>query len=186
MSETDKTPDVPPAPTFTYGEPAPPAPAAPQPAPPQQPRYGEYAPPGYVPPGYVPPAAIAPVEPAGRRRRTWDVVLTSVLLVVGLFGMGLGLLYAAALGDPALLDATFESLGLDGFAGDVGAAPVILGASHVVLYVAAVAIAIPLLVSKRIAFWAPLAAGVIAAIIFWATWLSVIMSDPNLSRLGGM
>src|SRR5690606_33522480 len=119
MSESDKAPDVPPAPTYTYGQPAPPPPAA-APAPPQQPRYGEYAPPGYVPPAPPPGTAfapVAPVAPAGRRRRMWDVVLTIVLLVIGFFGMGIGILYGAVIGDRAVLDATFQSLGLDGFSG---------------------------------------------------------------------
>ena len=188
------TPPVPPAPTYTYGQPAPaqPAPVQPaqvQPAPPAappRPQYGEYAPPGYVPP--VPPqpqpgfpayAASVPA-PGGRRRRTWDVVLTIVFLVLGLFGTALGLMYAAILSTPGLLDEALRAQGYGGFSGEVGAGATIIAVSHIALYLVAVVLSIVLLVKRFIAFWVPLAAGVIAAIIFWATLMGVLLSDPNL------
>jgi len=167
-------------------EPSQPTPPPVPPVPPV-PRYGEYAPAGYVPPApaadttpYPAPAGY-PVYAAagGRRRRTWDLVLTIVLLVLGLFGMGIGLLYAVILSDPTLLDTIFQQQGLDGFNGTVGAAPAVIVASHVILYLAVLGGSIPLLLSKRIAFWLPLAAGVIAAIIFWTALGSVFLSDPN-------
>src|SRR5690606_3335750 len=156
------------------GQPAPP-PAGAQPPPPgvqpppPQPRYGEYAPPGYVPPA-APPVAAAP---AGRRRRTWDVTLTIVLLVLGLFGVLAGLALGAVYTDAELLDAGFEQQGLGSFDGEVGGAYAIIAVSHIALYLAAVGVAVPLLVTKRIAFWVPLVAGVVAAIVFWATVASV-------------
>lgn len=172
------------------------------------PQYGEYAPAGQVSPatpvapaapanpygvpGYaapatpsntygVPAAPGAPAhEPPTRKRRTWDVVLTSILLVLGLLGTGLALLYAFIFANPELLDQTMQSQGFGGFSGDVGNSPAILAISHILLFVVAAALSIVLLVRGRIVvFWIPLAAGVIAAIIFWSTVISVILSDPS-------
>ncbi|MCU1417112.1 MAG: hypothetical protein JWP32_1286 [Schumannella sp.] len=172
--------------------PGPPSPPAP-PAPPV-PRYGEYAPAGYVPPQPAPgfEAAAAAQQPygyasypgqfvqpvAGRRRKTWDLVLTVVLLVVGFFGMLLGLFYSAVL--PQILDQAYQQQNLGTFAGDTGVAGPVIASSHVVLYLVAVGGAIPLLITKRVAFWVPLGAGVIAAGIFWVALIAVMFSDPSL------
>jgi hypothetical protein len=204
-------PTAPPAPPQ-----APPAPpAAPEPARPDVPKYGEYAPvdatnpygvpgyaaaaaaaapaapaaptpPPYAAPGYPPSYAPAYAPPV-RKRRTWDVVLTSILLVLGLFGMLAGLGYAAIFATPGLLDQTMESQGYSGFSGNVGAAPAVLLISHIALYLLALGVSIPLLVrGKVVVFWIPLAIGVVAAIIFWATVFSVILSDPSfISKYGG-
>ena len=52
--------------------------------------------------------------------------------------------------------------------------------SHVVLFLAAVGVSIPLLVKRRLAFWVPLVAGAIAAIVFWGVLISLIFSDQAL------
>jgi hypothetical protein len=101
--------------------------------------------------------------------------------VVGLFGMLAGVTYGVIFSDPALLDDAFSQQGLSGFNGDVGAAPAVLIVSHVVLYLLALGSAIPLMIMRKVAFWAPLAAGVIAAIIFWSTVIAVVASDPGLT-----
>jgi hypothetical protein len=77
-----------------------------------------------------------------------------------------------------LLDEGFQQQGFNGFNGSVGSAPAILIISHVVLYLLALGVGLPLLITRHVAFWAPLAAGVIAAIIFWSTIISVMLSDP--------
>jgi uncharacterized BrkB/YihY/UPF0761 family membrane protein len=154
---------------------------------PTQPAYGEYGQAGQHGQGqYGQPYGAAsypaqPGMPGVRRRKTWDLVLTIVLLVVGLFGMFIGLAYAALFSDPQLLDEGFKQQGLDGFNGTVGAAPTIITVSHILLYLLAVGGSIPLLLTKRVAFWVPLAAGVIAAIIFWGALAVVILSDPNFA-----
>lgn len=203
-------PTAPPAPPQ-----APPAPpAAPEPARPDVPKYGEYAPVDATNPYGVPGHAAAPAAPAAppaaptppaysgpsyapayapayappvRGRRTWDVVLTSILLVLGLFGMLAGLGYAAIFATPDLLDQTMASAGYGGFAGHVGAAPAVLLISHIALYLLALGVSIPLLVRGRVVvFWIPLTIGVVAAIIFWTTVFSVILSDPSfMSKYGG-
>jgi len=213
MSEQNSDPsrpmDPPVPPTAPPAPPqAPPAPpVAPEPARPEVPKYGEYAPvdasnpygvPGYAaapaappaapaPPAYGGPAYPAAYAPPVRKRRTWDVVLTSILLVVGFFGMLAGLGYAAIFATPDLLDQTMASAGYSGFSGNIGAAPAVLLISHIALYLLALGLSIPLLIrGKVVVFWIPLTIGVVAAVIFWATVFSVILSDPSfMSKYGG-
>jgi len=213
MSEQNSDPsrpvDPPVPPTAPPAPPqAPPAPpVAPEPARPDVPKYGEYAPvdasnpygvPGYAaapaappatpaPPAYGGPAYPVSYAPPVRKRRTWDVVLTSILLVVGFFGMLAGLGYAAIFATPDLLDQTMASAGYSGFSGNIGAAPAVLLISHIALYLLALGLSIPLLIrGKVVVFWIPLAIGVVAAVIFWATVFSVILSDPSfMSKYGG-
>jgi hypothetical protein len=178
MSDPNATPPVPPV------EPAPPAPPVPP-----VPQYGEYAPAGYVPPqpvaGPAPVtdpaqpygAASYPQQATGRKRKTWDIVLTTVLLVIGFFGAGAGVLYGVLFSDPVLIAETLDQAGYPGFNGEAGAAPIVLIVSHVVLYLIALS-SIALLIARRVAFWVPLAAGVIAAIFFWSALTAVLLSDP--------
>ena len=185
----------------------------PAPAVPPVPRYGEYAatdsptPPtsGEVPvpaavpanpygvPGYAAPVTppnmygaptYAPLKP---KRRIWDVVLTVILLVFATFGTLGGVGYAAIFSNPAVLSEAMRQQGFTGFSGTIGAAPMILAVSHLVLYVVALGLSIPLLIRGRIVvFWIPLVAGVIAAIIFVSVIASVITSDPGfLQRYSG-
>ncbi len=194
-------PTAPPAPPE-----APPAPPAPSAADrPPVPQYGEYAPAGYLPPGdasapsasnpygvpgYGAQAAApgyAPADAAPRKkRRTWDVVLSSILLVLALFGMAAGLIYAAIFSNPELFNQAMESQGYSGFSASVGSAPAVLAISHIVLFLLALGLTIPLLIRGRIVvFWIPLAIGVVAAVVFWVTVFSVITSDPGfLARYG--
>jgi len=185
-SASDPTPEVPKAPSFTYDAPAAP-PAQPEPLP--APQYGERLPAGATPPVYGAPVAGAYGTPTYgvppvTRRRTWDLVLTIILLVVGLFGMGIGLIYAAIFSDPALVQEVFDEAygqaGLGGWNGSVGAAPAIIAVSHILLYLVALGLSILLLVRNKVAFWLPLTAGVIAAIVFWGSLMAIVFSDPSL------
>ena len=73
-----------------------------------------------------------------------------------------------------------QSQGFGGFSGSVGPAPAVLLISHIVLFLLAVGLSIPLLVrGKSVVFWIPLTIGVVAAIIFWVTVSSVFLSDPG-------
>lgn len=196
-------PTAPPAPP--QAPPAPPAPPA-EPDRPEVPKYGEYATvdaanpygvPGYtetaapaapatlaaapVPPAYLPPASGAPAyAPPVRKRRTWDVVLTCILLVLGLFGMSIGLLYAWAFANPDILSSALAQQGLSGEL-KPGAAPAVIAISHIVLYLLALGLSIPLLIRGRgVVFWIPLVIGVVAAIIFWVALGIVVSSDSAL------
>jgi len=115
-----------------------------------------------------------------RKRRTWDVVLTSILLVLGLFGMSIGLLYAWLFTQPDLLSSALSQQGLTG---DLhpGAAPTVITVSHIVLYLLALGLSIGLLIrGKVVVFWIPLVIGVVAAIIFWVALGIVVSSDSAL------
>lgn len=200
MSEPSQpTPPGAPEPPVPPTPPVPPVPPAPP-----VPQYGEYAP-GFVPPApapeyaaYAPAAGQAPhgqpygaasypqQQAGGRPGKTWDIVLTSILLVLGLIGASLGVIYGFVFSSPALLDQSFQQGGLGGFNGTVGAAPGVLIISHVLLYLLALGGAIPLMLTRRVAFWAPLTAGVIAAIIFWVTVFAVLLSDPTIMSGGGL
>jgi hypothetical protein len=187
MSNEDPqaTPEIPPVP------PAPPAPPVPAP------QYGEYAAQPTTPPpaaptpapqyGYAAPLPEygAAVAPTGRRRRTWDLVLTIVLLSIGFFGAGIGVLYGVIFSIPGLWSDAFAQQGYGTFDGDTGAAGAILILTHSLLYLATVGVSIFMLVKKYITFWVPLSVGVIAAIIFWVTVFTVIMSDPDFMTTYG-
>jgi hypothetical protein len=95
-------------------------------------------------------------------------------------------LYGIIFSSPELLDDAFRQQGLGGFDGDPGAAPLVLVASHVILYVIAAGLSILLLVKKKIAFYVPLVAGVIAAIIFWTAIVMVMASDPDFASTYGI
>ena len=41
-------------------------------------------------------------------------------------------------------------------------------------------VSILLLVKNKIAFWVPLTAGVVAAIVFWGSLMAIVFSDPSL------
>lgn len=151
--------------------------------------YPQQAQPGYPQPGY---AQAGPVygQPGfgstpGPKRRTWDVVLTIILLVLGLGGTLLGVLYGIIFSSPELIDDAFRQQGLGGFDGEVGATPLVLIVSHVVLYLVAAGLSILLLVKKKIAFYIPLIAGVVAAVIFWAALIMLMLSDPDFAGTYG-
>ena len=99
------------------------------------------------------------------------MVLTIVLLVVGLFGMLTGLIGAAIL--PFMVEDAGGFADPDLIAGDQA----VIVVSHLVLFAAAATISIILLVRRTIAFWIPLVAGVLAAIIFWATTMGAMAAS---------
>ena len=151
-----------------------------------QPQYGEMAPPGYVSPVAPPPPApeygaptyyVAP--PVVRKTRTADVAITSVLLALGLIGMFIGVATALGLREALTDQATKYGVTYDAPA-NLAALGAVIVISHVVLYLAALGASIPLLITRRIAFWVPLVAGVVAGIIYWAILFSLIASDQGL------
>lgn len=144
---------------------------------PQQP-YGQPYAPGASAPGpvYGQPGFAAPQV---KRRRVWDIVLTSILLVLGLFGVIIAVSFAASISNPGVLDQVFRQQGLDGFNGEIGAAPGIIIGSHLVLFVVAACLSILLLVKRKVAFYVPLIAGVVAAVVFWVVVFGVFLSDPG-------
>ena len=161
--------------------PVPPVPPVPPVAPiTRVPQYGEYAaqPPAMPAPAtQPPPPAYASVQPGQqipglpRRRHTWDLVLTIILLVLAVFGLLLALFYAAVWS--TLMQTVYDTYNLGPYQGGTGPALVIV-VSHLVLFAIAVGVSIPLVIRNKVAFWIPLTAGVIAAFFFWGA----VFSDP--------
>ena len=160
----------------------------------ERPRYGEYLPVGSPPPYQAPPAYLAPQQPAPadypgspyyqpvppvRTRKVADLVVTCILLALGFFGMLFGILTAAGLGG-ALANAA-EQRGV--VYEPTSALPIVanvIWVSHLVLFLAAVGGSIPLLVKRRVAFWVPLVAGVLAAIVYWGGIFALILGNSAL------
>jgi hypothetical protein len=169
----------------------------------ERPRYGEYLPVGSPPPYQAAPGSQAPptypaypvqqqptpdaypgtpyyqAVPAVRTRKVGDLVVTCILLALGLFGMLAGLGLSAVLGQS--LAQEYARYGVSYTA--PAALPVVgtvIWVSHVVLFLAAVGGSIPLLVKRRVAFWVPLVAGVLAAIVFWGALISLVAGDTAL------
>ena len=127
--------------------PTPQAAPAPQGAP--TPQYSTQPFPGQQGQYYYAPQQRAP------RSMAADVTITCILLTIGLFGMLTAVVTASALG-PALQQ-EYSKYGLT-FTGEArlpGLALTLI-LSHVVLFLIALGISIPLMVKKRIAFWVPL------------------------------
>jgi hypothetical protein len=147
------------------------------------PTYGEMAPPGYVSPVAPPATEESPTNfgaPAAlQKSRTADVIATIVLLAFGLFGTFLGLSVGLTLHES--LQSQSAKYGLTYHdPKDLGAIGAFVAISHVVLFFAALGGSIPLLLTRRLAFWVPLVAGVVAQVILWGTLLTLILSDHAL------
>jgi hypothetical protein len=163
---------------------------------PPVPRYGEYAPvapvqqetpgqPAFQPPAYQqhPQSGQSYYAQPGaeRPRRTADMVISIVLLVIGFFSVLVAILNAFTIS--LQMEAIYEDYGIDGQyeAGAGGAiATAVIIISHLVLYVLAVVFTIVLIRKRRISFWLPLSAGVLASIIFIGTFVALILADPAL------
>ncbi|MCU1439061.1 MAG: hypothetical protein JWP85_58 [Rhodoglobus sp.] len=152
-----------------------------------EPRYGQYAP---VPPPAteIPPAppanetAVPLPPPAGARadapRRRWDVVLTTLLLLFGVYDVVTGFGTYADLSAP--LRAVFEQQGIGDFTSDALALQlgIWLNVLRVALLAAAIVVSLLRISRNRIAFWAPLGAGVLAVLATLVAAGVLVVSDP--------
>jgi hypothetical protein len=158
---------------------------------PPVPQYGEYAqapsgPPPYQP-NYVSMAGQQQQmyygQPYMARRplRTADAIVSIVLLVLGLFGLGLGVTYAFAL--DLLMQQEYTQLGLGTYvrSGPFAAVQAVIIVSHVVLFAISTPLTIVLIVKRKITFWIPLTAGALATIVFWGVVMTFIFTDPLIS-----
>jgi len=172
-----------------------------------RPQYGEYAPlPPAAPEGETqpatqsvpqppaPPAApqypaphsseIATVDANGRpakperKRRMWDVMLTSTLLFLGVFEVINGFSAFANFG--TILSEGLAAQGFDGFSSVEAAteAGAILNIVRVSILVLTIALALLQIQRKRIAFWIPLAGAILAGIAVVGVLVAVLMGDP--------
>lgn len=97
--------------------------------------------------------------------RTWDRPLTYALLVLGFFGMLIGAFGGTNLGPLVEQAAQLQGMTLT-LPPWTDAAGFVLVLTHPALYALGFGIAITRLRQGRLAFWAPLAAGVVAALIY--------------------
>jgi Family of unknown function (DUF6264) len=147
--------------------------------------------PGYAP---IPPAPYVrqqwPTDPWGQPlrpapplppRETWraDRVISIVFLALGLLGAATGVATAILL--PLGTESLYERRG-EGYFESSSAGHLMTGllVSHVLLFLVALVITIPLLRRRKRAFYVPLIAGAIAAVIFWVVLLSYITADHTM------
>jgi hypothetical protein len=159
-----------------------------------RPKYGEYAP--LPPAGQLPPPVGPPLENSGpaprrprpeevpavaRSRRTTDIVLTTFLLLVGVYDVVVSSESFTNLG--AALAAAFEQQGIAGFASHdyADSLGTIASLVRVGLLVIAVVCSLLLIGQRRLAFWVPLAAGVLAAVTVVVCVLLVVIADPGFA-----
>jgi hypothetical protein len=165
------TADEPPRARPRYGEYAPPPP----------PRFGEFATPeeqrASVAERSAPPVDV-PSEV--RKPRTADIASTCVLLFAGLIGCSFGIASVVGLPDYIQSEYALRSLGVYTPPAALGTITTAIAASHIVLFVLALAISTRLMMRRRLAFYVPLVAGILAAAIFWTLLVSFIVSDQQL------
>ncbi len=142
-----------------------------------EPRWGQYA---DVPPPPPEPVLPPPVAPAPRPRRTGDIVLTTGLLLIGVIDVVRGWGYysslAATLRELYELQ-SFPPFTSDALANSVGFATNII---RLVILLVAIAVSLSLIARGRRAFWVPLAAGALAALVLVLLLLVVMLQDPAL------
>ena len=128
------------------------------------------------------PGADAPPALSGqpeRKRRMWDVSLTSMLLFLGVFDIISGFSTFANLG--TVLSEGLTAQGFEGFSSVEQAteAGVILNVVRVSILAVTIALALLQIQRKRLAFWIPLAGAVLAGIVVVGVFVGVLMADPS-------
>jgi hypothetical protein len=125
------------------------------------------------------PTAYYATPQTARKVRTADVVVTCILLTIGLISVLISVGVLSVL--PQALAQDYDRYGVTFHKGsNYGALTTFILISHIALYVVALGVSILLMVKRRVAFWVPLAAGVIAAVIFWGVIVGMLVSDPAL------
>lgn len=146
-----------------------------------KPRWGEYADPARLD-SYPPPTAPLPPEPAAtdepRPRRSRDVIITTALLLLGVWDVVAAWSQYQNLG--GALREVFELQGLGEFtsieyANETGSWINIARAGILVL---AIVGSLLLIARGRLSFWVPLTGAVLAGIVVFALVTAVVLSDP--------
>ena len=124
------------------------------------------------------PAAGSPPAPA-TRRHPLDRIATIALLVLGLYDV-IGA-FSGSNGVVSQIDVIYRSLGISGEYKPTDLTDTVAGVVAVVflvLWIAAAALSAWAVVRGRIAFWIPLAAGVLAAIVSAVGGIILTLHDP--------
>ncbi|MGH1526157.1 DUF6264 family protein [Leifsonia sp. L25] len=110
----------------------------------------------------------------------WNVTTTIVLLVVGFFGMSYTI--GTLQGLPAMLQLMHSSLNLGKYTQDPSVAPLITAGTIAMAGIWAVSLGLSvwLLVQKRLAFYVPLIAGIVAFITLFVVLGLIFSTDPVL------
>lgn len=145
-----------------------------------RPRYGEYAP---VPPPAAtptpaqqapaaPPAPVGPPAPVEKPRNVRDIVITTLLLLLGVFDVSTA--------DFAYrLSATYQFLAIDGPSGELAGSLSTLGTVlRWAILVVTIVVSLVLIARRRRAFWVPLAGYVLATVVTGVLALVILLNDP--------
>lgn len=142
-----------------------------------EPKYGQYGP--VVPPPVVetapPPPPPVPVQP----NRTRDVIVTTVLLLVGVFDVVTAFATFADL-CPSL-SLVYKQLGIDGSVDAALAAPfgIAINLVRIAVLVVTILVSLLLIARHRRAFWVPLAGYVLAGLVTSGLVVALMLNDPT-------
>ncbi len=146
-----------------------------------KPQYGEYAPEGWVSPNQEPPPPpplAADIVVEAPKRRTWDTVLTVSLLSLGLYSVLSGYVGFGRLSD--VFEQMFSQLGIGEFTSRAAAGTIAIVANVVqtVIWLVVAVLSAVALQRGRIAFWWPLAGGILANLVIVILVGIVLLGDP--------
>jgi hypothetical protein len=123
----------------------------------------------------------------GRSAPTWNLTLTVLLGVFGFFGMSYSIATLQAI--PASMQLLHSTNGLGDYTPAPAVGTLVTAGSIVmaVVWLVSAVIAALLLVKRRLAFWVPLVAGIVAMVALLVFAVAVLATDPVLlSFYGGM
>lgn len=152
-----------------------------------RPQYGEYAPiPPATPapeveavtPDPVPPAEQTPAEQPPVKKFSRDLIITSALLVIGVWDVVTGFSQYSDL--PALLQQAYDQLGVGEFTStdlalSMGA---LINGGRVVILVLTIVLSLWRISKGKLSFWIPLVGAVVAGIFVGVCSVIVMTSDP--------
>jgi len=144
------------------------------------------APPAAPAQGPRPPYPGAPVPSAGERARagqpapTWNLTLTVLLAVFGFFGMSYSIATLQAIPASMQLLHSTNNLGEYTPAPVVGTIVLAGSITMAAIWAVSTAIAAWMLVKRRLSFWVPLVAGIVAMVALIVFAGAVLATDPVL------
>ena len=147
-----------------------------------RPQYGEYAP--ITPATEVPeveavtPDPVPPVEAPPAKRFSRDLIITSALLVIGVWDVVTGFAQYANLS--VLIQQAYDQLGIGEFTSTEFADSMggIITIGRVVILLIAIVLSLWRISKGKLSFWIPLTGAVVAAVFVGVCSVIVMTSDP--------